>query len=43
MKQRGIVFGKLYVYCVKVYRDEGEAVWHAVWRVIYLLCESTQR
>ena len=43
MKQYGMVFGKLYIYCVKVHRGKGEAVWHAGWKVIYLLYESTQR
>ena len=42
MKQYGMLIGKLYIYCVKVHRGKGEAMLHAVWKVIYLLCESTQ-
>ena len=34
MKQCGMLFGKLYIQSVKVYRGEGEVVWHAVWKYI---------
>ena len=43
MKQCDMLFGKLYIYCVKVQRGKGEATWHAVWKVINLISESTQR
>ena len=43
MKQYGMLFGKLYIYYMKVHRGKNEAMWHAVWKVIYLLCERTQR
>ena len=43
MKQCGMLFGKLYIHCVKVHRGEGEVVWHAVWKFIYPMCESTNR
>ena len=39
----GMLFGKLYIHCVKVHRGEGEEVWHAVWKVICLLCNCTHR
>ena len=34
-----MLFGNLYIYYVKVHKGEGEVVWHAVLKLIYLLCE----
>ena len=43
MKKCGRLFGKLYIYCVKIHKGKGEVMWHAVLKDIYLLCENTQR
>ena len=42
MKQCDMLCEKLYINFVKVRGGDVEALWLAVWKGIYQLCESTQ-